>query len=215
MLAKLDNLGPFQFFFTLSCADMRWEENFSAILRKLGHTIEYTVDSNQKEETWVMDGNNQKLRLKDFSENHVDESLHELIRRHVFIATQNYQHRVKAFITNILQDKNNPMHVEYWTTKVEFQGRGAGHNHGTIWVDMKKMELSFLDNDKKWSDIDQLLKTRCRNDVNTKSDLIRLLRTYYCKDSVYHHTDITLLQNIYAEIFQTDDGTAVCNMEPH
>ena len=51
--------------------------------------------------------------------------------------------------------------------------------------------------------------------MSTKSDLIRLLQTYYCKDSVYHHTDITLLQNIYAEIFQTDDGTAVCNMEPH
>ena len=27
MMAKLDNLGPFQFFFTLSCADKLWEEN--------------------------------------------------------------------------------------------------------------------------------------------------------------------------------------------
>ena len=32
MLAKLDNLGPFQFFFTLSCADKRWDENLSSIL---------------------------------------------------------------------------------------------------------------------------------------------------------------------------------------
>ena len=29
LLAKLDNKGPFQFFFTLSCADLRWEENFA------------------------------------------------------------------------------------------------------------------------------------------------------------------------------------------
>ena len=33
MQAKLENLGPFQFFFTLSCADSRWDENFSPILR--------------------------------------------------------------------------------------------------------------------------------------------------------------------------------------
>ena len=33
MLAKLENLGSFQLFFTLSCADMRWKENFAAILR--------------------------------------------------------------------------------------------------------------------------------------------------------------------------------------
>ena len=33
MFAKLDNFGPFHFFFTLSCADLRWDENFAAILR--------------------------------------------------------------------------------------------------------------------------------------------------------------------------------------
>ena len=32
MLARLDNDGPFQFFFTLSCADTKWDENFSSIL---------------------------------------------------------------------------------------------------------------------------------------------------------------------------------------
>ena len=43
MLAKLENLGSFQFFFTLSCADMRWEENFAAILRDEGLNMIYTV----------------------------------------------------------------------------------------------------------------------------------------------------------------------------
>ena len=33
MLSKLDNCGPFHFFYTLSCADMRWPENFICILR--------------------------------------------------------------------------------------------------------------------------------------------------------------------------------------
>ena len=42
-LAKLDNLGPFHLFFTLSCADMRWDENFAAILKDRGYYINYTL----------------------------------------------------------------------------------------------------------------------------------------------------------------------------
>ena len=44
MLAKLDNLGPFQFFFTLSCADKRWDENISSILHRMGISVEYSFD---------------------------------------------------------------------------------------------------------------------------------------------------------------------------
>ena len=32
LLARLENLGPFSFFWTLSCVDLRWPENFSALL---------------------------------------------------------------------------------------------------------------------------------------------------------------------------------------
>ena len=32
-IAKLENHGPFQFFFTLSCADMRYDENFTSLLQ--------------------------------------------------------------------------------------------------------------------------------------------------------------------------------------
>ena len=35
---------------------------------------------------------------------------------------------------------NNPMSVEYFTYKVEFQERGAGHIHGTLWLDLKRLE---------------------------------------------------------------------------
>ena len=41
VLAKLEQLGPFQFFFTLSCADKRWDENFVSILRQKGLHIIY------------------------------------------------------------------------------------------------------------------------------------------------------------------------------
>ena len=32
LYAKLENFGPFAFFFTLSCADMRWPENVTILL---------------------------------------------------------------------------------------------------------------------------------------------------------------------------------------
>ena len=39
MIAKIKQLGPFQFFFTLSCADKRWAENFVSILNQMGHNV--------------------------------------------------------------------------------------------------------------------------------------------------------------------------------
>ena len=51
MLAKLDNLGPFHLFFTLSCADMRWDENFGAILQDKGWDVKYTLMKDD-EDNW-------------------------------------------------------------------------------------------------------------------------------------------------------------------
>ena len=39
LFTKLESLGPFTFFFTLSCADVRWPENFTALLE--GHKVTY------------------------------------------------------------------------------------------------------------------------------------------------------------------------------
>ena len=113
MLAKLENLGPFQFFFTLSCADSRWDENFSSILVEMGVTIEYKFDSDGKEETIVKMENGQSIPLRKYLEEYVEKSRHELIRTHVLNATRNYNHRVKAFIKEIVMDKNNPMAIDY------------------------------------------------------------------------------------------------------
>ena len=49
MIAKLQNLGPFQFFFTLSCAEKRWLENLAVVLREkfgdLDIQYEYMADN--------------------------------------------------------------------------------------------------------------------------------------------------------------------------
>ena len=88
MIAKLDNLGPFHLFFTLSCADMRWDETFASILQERGFEIRYNVVKDD-EENWdtIVEarkkGDKQYKQIKKFIEEDVEESLHELIRGNV------------------------------------------------------------------------------------------------------------------------------------
>ena len=117
MLAKLENKGPFQFFFPLSCADSRWNENFSSILADQGVTIHYSFNSEGDEETLVEVEVGKLIPLKEYLESNVNESQHELIRTHVLNASRNYNHRVKAFIRDIIMDKSNLMAVEFYSTK--------------------------------------------------------------------------------------------------
>jgi hypothetical protein len=49
----------------------------------------------------------------------------------------------------VIMGDNNPMMVEYFTYKVEFQDRGAGHIHGILWLKLERMErLIRTDNDQ-------------------------------------------------------------------
>ena len=60
MIAKLENIGPFHWFFTLSCGDLRWSSNFTAFLEEHGYKIIYNVDKNGNEDIIVekdQDGN--------------------------------------------------------------------------------------------------------------------------------------------------------------
>ena len=98
------------------------------------------------------------MELREYLKEKTDKSTHELIRRNVTNATRNYNHRVKGFIQNIVMNKNNPMAVKYYSTKVEFQGRGAAHNHGVLWVDLDKMEMYVENDDKIWCNIDDVLE---------------------------------------------------------
>ena len=37
--------------------------------------------------------------------------------------------------------RNNPMKIRHIAYRVEFQGRGAGHIHGVLWLDMKEIRI--------------------------------------------------------------------------
>ena len=128
MIARLENLGPFAFFFTLSSGDMRWPENFTSLLD--GHKITYATET----EECRVDGQ----LLEDFLKNH--QSKHEFIRKNLLNATLTFHHRVKAFIRNIVMSKGSSMCVNYYSYKTEFAFRGAAHIHGVLWVDWDKCQ---------------------------------------------------------------------------
>ena len=143
MIAKLENLGPFQWFFTLSCADRMWDENFSSLLETRDLKLDYEVlpdGTNKTSVKFMEEGQEEIMELHEFLEEKVDESEHEMIRTNVLNATRNFQHRVTTFIKEIIFGENNPMRVKNLSYKVEFQGRGAGHIHGVLWTNLSEFE---------------------------------------------------------------------------
>ena len=134
-ISKLENLGGFTFFFTLSCADMRWSENFTSLLHLEGYKIIYDTefdkvliqDPAQPDQEWT---------IEEFLTQ--NQGKHEFIRKNILNATRNFDNRVKNFIKTIIMSKYSEMHVKYFNYRVEFQLRGAGHIHGALWINFKE-----------------------------------------------------------------------------
>ena len=56
IFARMEQLGPFQFFFTLSPAEMHWPEDATSILHTIGKKLVY-------EDGWEEDQN--KIKIED------------------------------------------------------------------------------------------------------------------------------------------------------
>ena len=138
-MARLDNFGPFHVFFTVSCADYHWQENVAAVLRERGIGLRYSFDSIGTENYEVY-WKEQWMPMSDYTANEMDETLHTVFKKNVVTATRVYQHKVQALMTEIICNKNNPLSVKHYSIKLEFAGRGAGHNHGVLWFDVDKLE---------------------------------------------------------------------------
>ena len=179
-IARLENEGAFQFFNTQSCADLRWDENFTSLLRKDANIKiivdkstqeddldfdEIFVQNTNKEDPWKdKDGNiikkitkdgktellsegqkliePQEVPLQYYLDNHLllDKTKHETIRKSVLNATRNFNHKVKAFYRHIIKGSDNRMSIGFYTYRIEFQDRGAGHVHGVLWIDWDAFE---------------------------------------------------------------------------
>ncbi len=95
-----------------------------------------------------------------FLEHETDLSKHEMIRKNVLLATRNFQHRVEVFKKEIIFGNNNPMKIRHISYRVEFQGRGAGHIHGVLWVDLKEIKLKNVRSDTTLWEAFQKLRHR-------------------------------------------------------
>ena len=56
----------------------------------------------------------------------------------------------------IVKNPNNMLSVKHFSSKLEFAGRGAGHNHGVLWLDIGKLEQM----------IDAKVLNKLKNDYN-------------------------------------------------
>ena len=106
---------------------MRWDATFATILSEKGHSILFIkteVEGSPKTLVEVKTASGNWKPLREFLEDDIVHSKHELIRGNVVMATRYFHHRVKSFISKIVMAKSNPMNVKNYTYKVEFQGRG-------------------------------------------------------------------------------------------
>ena len=104
LLAKLDNFAPFQFFFTLSCGDKRWNENFSALLHEFDMNISYEGDDSTSEINVFVTIDGEQLTLEEYINDtrFCNDTRHEQIRKNLLTATQNFDNRVKEFFKHIM-----------------------------------------------------------------------------------------------------------------
>ena len=135
LYARISNLGPFTIFFTLSCGDMRWSENFVHLLKE--KNVVYEADNFKDKVT--IDGQD----LNDYLQE--NEDMHDMIRQNLLNATLVFNHRVKMFVKNIIMNPDNPLTIKYYNYKVEFAMRGAAHIHGVLWVNWNHIDLSSLE----------------------------------------------------------------------
>ena len=151
VLAKVEQLGPFQIFFTLSCADKRWDENFVAILQQRGLKIHYRPSKEQPDTSGkysfqaddvFVEENGVDIPLDDYL-NDKKFDLHKTVKENVLTITMMFDKRVKEFINKIVMAPSNPMRVKYYHYRVEFQKRGAAHIHGVLWLDLELLESTF------------------------------------------------------------------------
>ena len=90
-------------------------------------------------------GKTVQVPWQEYLEQYVDERQHEIIRTNVLLATRNFQHRVNTFKKEVIFGSNQPMKIMHLSYRVEFQGRGAGHIHGVLWVDLKKIKVEGVE----------------------------------------------------------------------
>ena len=146
LYSKLDNLGPFQWFFTLSCADKRWPATVTSVIlenegvKKVVTNVTEDEDGSSSPKTLIYTTTDaEPVDLETFMTTR-GLDFHNVIRENVIEATRYFDNRVKAFIREIVMGGANPLAIKFYSYRIEFQARGAAHVHGVLWADIDKLE---------------------------------------------------------------------------
>ena len=82
---------------------------------------------------------------------------------------------------------NSPMVIENFTWKMEFQGRGAGHTHGTAWCNLNKISKTLVIN------IEDDLELNQQNIEDTENVLEKAFKKLRRDDKLKAEEEIALL----------------------
>ena len=120
LFARVAQLGPFQVFFTLSCAESNWFDMFCRIIEvEMKDKIEFEGGDNWNGDVDLITVNGQKLW--DYIEERQGK-WHELQKKHIVLLTRQFDKRVKAFVKNILMGRgSDKIEIEHYCYRVEFQ----------------------------------------------------------------------------------------------
>ena len=132
LFARMEQLGHFHLFFTLSCAEMKWPEIFAEIFRTLKCDVIYPEDWDGSEATITVNGERlDHFKEKYFKQNSLNTTT--FLKDHFVLITRMFDDRVKNFMKNVLKQKG----IENYAYRIEFQMRGLPHVHGVAWFDPK------------------------------------------------------------------------------
>ena len=111
MFARMECMGPFTFFFTVSCAEKRWTEVMASLLKLGAHQVTYEVGDNSEEQI-LIDG----IPYEKFVSSKINNMTAFMKDKFIHI-TRLFDDRLKSFIKNIL----NSADVSSYSYRIEFQ----------------------------------------------------------------------------------------------
>ena len=176
LFARMEQLGPFHFFLTLSSAEMKWPEVTANILHTLGNKISYESGWEEDETKILIDD----VPLPTYKEGIRNKS--DFFKKHFFLITRMFDNRVKAFIKLLLADGK----VDYYSYRIEFQLRGMPHLHGVFWLNKMEIEHCIDENGEyKDDEVTRLIDKWVSCSLDTGSENLNLLVQ---EVNEHHHT---------------------------
>ena len=115
IFARMEQLGPFHFFFTLSCAENRWQEVKASLLKLKGFNVSFVFNDGSEEPQILVEG----LPLEVFTEQN-QKVIKDLYKDKFIEVTRLFDDRLKAFKKIYLESGD----IAHYCYRIEFQARG-------------------------------------------------------------------------------------------